>query len=61
MMFHLGFMGGGIEGATAGVAPFTLYGDSQRVEVGILMDGIQVGGFIVELGSSVNLLPVIRR
>ena len=61
IMLHLGFTGGGIEGATAPTAPLDLYGDAHRVEVRILLDGVQVGGFTVELASSVNFLPVIAR
>ncbi len=61
MMLHLGFMGVGIPGVTAPAAPVAVYGDSPRVEVGILLDGVQVGGFTVELVSGVTFLPMIAR
>jgi hypothetical protein len=61
MLLHLGFMGSGAEGARAPTAPFTLFGDSPRVEVSIQLDGIQVGGFTVELNSGLNYLPLTIR
>jgi uncharacterized repeat protein (TIGR01451 family) len=61
LMLHLGFMGGGIKGVNFPAAPFALNGDSSRVEVGILLDGMQVGGFTIELAYNVTFLPVINR
>jgi uncharacterized repeat protein (TIGR01451 family) len=61
MLLHLGFMGNPTSGLNATTPPFTLYGDSPRVEVSILMDGVLVGGFTVEFASSVIFLPVITR
>jgi len=61
MMLHLGFMGGGVEGVTAPTAALVPYGDSQRVEVAILLDGMQVGGFTIELAARYNFMPLMSR
>jgi hypothetical protein len=61
IMLHLGFMGGGIKGINSPSNPFAMYGDSHRVEVGVLLDGVQVGGLTIELSSSITFLPVITR
>ena len=61
LLLHLGFMGGGIEGATTQSSPLVLYGDSQRVEVSILLNGLQVGGFTVELAARNIFMPLMKR
>jgi uncharacterized repeat protein (TIGR01451 family) len=37
------------------------FGDESKVEVGILMDGVQTGGFSVQLAPPPLFLPVLRR
>jgi len=62
VMLHLGFMmGGGTEAASAPAAPFGLFGANARVEVSILLDGVQVGGFTVQLASSMIFMPTIAK
>ena len=61
LMLHLGFVGGGFDAGNSPAAPFATYGDSSRVEVGILLDDLQVGGFTIELATDAIFLPVINR
>ncbi len=37
------------------------FGDESKVEVGVLMDGVQTGGFSVQLAPPPLFLPVLRR
>lgn len=59
MMFHLTFSGDG--GGLLPTTPLARFGDSAQVEISILLDGKQVGGFTVELAASINYLPMIAR
>lgn len=61
LMLHLGFMGGGVKGVNAPADPFAMYGDSHHVEVAVLLDDMQVGGFTIIVASNVTFLPVINR
>ncbi len=60
IMLHLGFIKSGAPGSIIPAAGPAM-GDYGRVEAGILLDDVLVGGFTVVLQANANYLPVVTK